>query len=257
MLEFRTFESFPGLRRALQDLLRTLGSTPNRFVLASRYVARASRVLAANPPFVVSAMESVEEVELSRMLAGAALPRGHDPAEGNGDSPTGLAPLVGRLCDGRPTFVRALAQTMAEVPGTGSDPVAALAAGFEPDGRVAAICCHTYELRLHRARGYGALKAILDILADEEPLTLTEVSQRLGRTPGSTKDYLSWLEDVDLVTLGAEALPLPRPAAAGVGEAALPAQPARAGGNRAGSAAVRGANGTGHRVVAGCETLAT
>ena len=28
----------------------------------------------------------------------------------------------------------------------------------------------------------------------------TEISQRLHRTPGSTKDYLSWLEDVDLVT---------------------------------------------------------
>src|SRR5262249_8018467 len=34
----------------------------------------------------------------------------------------------------------------------------------------------------------------------EEPLTLTEISQRLHRTPGSTKDYLSWLEDVDLVS---------------------------------------------------------
>ena len=56
-----------------------------------------------------------------------------------------------------------------------------------------------YELRLHRARGYGALKAILEILAEEEGLTLTEISQRLQRTPGSTKDYLSWLEDVDLV----------------------------------------------------------
>src|SRR5687767_8187009 len=31
-------------------------------------------------------------------------------------------------------------------------------------------------------------------------MTLTEISQRLRRTPGSTKDYLSWLEDVDLVT---------------------------------------------------------
>jgi hypothetical protein len=48
-------------------------------------------------------------------------------------------------------------------------------------------------------RGYGALKAILDILAESESLTLTEISQRLHRTPGSTKDYLSWLEDVDLV----------------------------------------------------------
>ena len=56
-----------------------------------------------------------------------------------------------------------------------------------------------YELRLHRARGYGALKAILSVLSEEEPLTLTEIALRLGRTPGSTKDYLSWLEDVDLI----------------------------------------------------------
>ena len=45
-----------------------------------------------------------------------------------------------------------------------------------------------------------ALKAILEILAEEEGITLTEISHRLQRTPGSTKDYLSWLEDVDLVT---------------------------------------------------------
>jgi hypothetical protein len=44
------------------------------------------------------------------------------------------------------------------------------------------------------------LKAILDVLAEEEPLTLTEIALRLRRTPGSTKDYLSWLEDVDLIT---------------------------------------------------------
>ena len=58
-----------------------------------------------------------------------------------------------------------------------------------------------YELRLHRARGYGALKGILGILAEDEPLTLTEIAVRLQRTPGSTKDYLSWLEDVDLVAV--------------------------------------------------------
>ena len=37
------------------------------------------------------------------------------------------------------------------------------------------------------------------MLAEEEPLTLTEIALRLRRTPGSTKDYLSWLEDVDLI----------------------------------------------------------
>src|SRR5262249_35171349 len=69
-----------------------------------------------------------------------------------------------------------------------------------PAGRLARHCGFCYELRLHRARGYGALKAILEILAEEEGLTLTEISQHLQRTPGSTKDYLSWLEDVDLLT---------------------------------------------------------
>ena len=82
------------------------------------------------------------------------------------------------------------------------DPVAALARPARP-GRHASrrSASSRYELRLHRARGYGALKAILEILGEAEPLTLTEISQRLGRTPGSTKDYLSWLEDVDLVSV--------------------------------------------------------
>ena len=81
-----------------------------------------------------------------------------------------------------------------------ADPVSALsrAAGART-ARSTDACRFCYELRLHRARGYGALKAILDVLAEEEPLTLTEIAQRLRRTPGSTKDYLSWLEDVDLI----------------------------------------------------------
>jgi hypothetical protein len=85
--------------------------------------------------------------------------------------------------------------------GSATDPVAALAASLAPDGTLTARCRECYELRLHRARGYGALKAILGILADTEPLTLTEISQQLRRTPGSTKDYLSWLEDVDMITM--------------------------------------------------------
>jgi hypothetical protein len=79
--------------------------------------------------------------------------------------------------------------------------VAALAAAIAPDGALTARCRECYELRLHRARGYGALKAILGILAETEPLNLTEIAHRLRRTPGSTKDYLSWLEDVDLITM--------------------------------------------------------
>ena len=100
---------------------------------------------------------------------------------------------------GRAAYVRAVGDAMAHMGGT-ADPVSALTGLLGADGALNHWCRFCYELRLHRARGYGALKAILDILAEEEPLTLTEISQRLHRTPGSTKDYLSWLEDVDLVT---------------------------------------------------------
>jgi hypothetical protein len=45
VLELRTFESFPGLRHVLRELLQALADSGNRFVLSSRYVARAHRLL--------------------------------------------------------------------------------------------------------------------------------------------------------------------------------------------------------------------
>jgi hypothetical protein len=110
-----------------------------------------------------------------------------------------LGRTVQALTDGRAAYVRAIGDSMNQM-GRSADPISALTALMATDGALNHWCRFCYELRLHRARGYGALKAILDILASEEPLTLTEISLRLHRTPGSTKDYLSWLEDVDLVT---------------------------------------------------------
>src|SRR3954463_1235317 len=44
-LELRTFESFPGLRRVLHDCIDGLSASGNRFVLTSRYIVRATRLL--------------------------------------------------------------------------------------------------------------------------------------------------------------------------------------------------------------------
>jgi hypothetical protein len=205
VLEFRTFESFPGLRRAMSELLAVVASSPNRFVLASRYIARTERALAtASPQFIVVPMPALADDELTRMITdGMAANGSHDAGEPAGEPLAGLVRLVASLSGGRPAYARAIADAMASR-GAGSgaaDPVAALAALLEPDARLWLLCAFCYELRLHRARGYGALKAILEILSEQEPFTLTEISQRLGRTPGSTKDYLSWLEDVDLVSV--------------------------------------------------------
>jgi hypothetical protein len=201
-LELRTFESFPGLRRVLHEAIDGLGASGNRFVLTSRYVARTLRLLRDHSArFEVIHMPALTAEDTTDILGPDAAPVGGDSDAHDADY---LARAVQALADGRPVYVRALADELAAVrdhggPGS-ADPISALAGLLAPEGRLATQCEFSYELRLHRARGYGALKAILEILADEESLTLTEISQRLQRTPGSTKDYLSWLEDVDLVT---------------------------------------------------------
>jgi len=200
-LEFRTFESFPGLRRVLHDLLDGLSASGNRFVLTSRYTARALRLLRdRSSRFEVIHMPALTAEDTLDILGLAA----GQLSSGDAHEAEYTARTVQALADGRPVYVRALADELIAArerggPGA-SDVVSALAALIAPDGRLAQQCAFSYELRLHRARGYGALKAILDILAEEEGRTLTEISQKLHRTPGSTKDYLSWLEDVDLVS---------------------------------------------------------
>ncbi len=190
-LEMRTFESFPGLRTVLRDLVAALASSPNRFVLASRYATRAQRLLRDAPP-------QFEIVPVAPMSQSEAITsRGTGAAPPLGDA---LVRAIHALSDGRAVYLSALAAATHEMADRGpADPVAALSELLAPGGRLFASCRFCYELRLHRARGYGALKAILEVLAAEEPLTLTEIANRLRRTPGSTKDYLSWLEDVDLI----------------------------------------------------------
>ena len=192
-LELRTFESFPGLRRVLFDFADGIVESGNRFELSSRYTARALRLLRDRSA-------RFEVIHVPTLTVGDTMDT-LDLAGGTDAEST--ARTVHALAEGRPSYVDALVDELrrtraAGTPG-GDDAVSALAALMGPGGRLAHACNFCYELRLHRARGYGALKAILEILADEEGLTLTEISQRLQRTPGSTKDYLSWLEDVDLV----------------------------------------------------------
>jgi hypothetical protein len=204
-LELRTFESFPGLRSVLRDLIGALAQSGNRFVLTSRYPTRAQRLLRDAP----SQFEIIHVAPLSADEIRATLPGVHHDDHVRGTSAVEeevdrqrdeLARLVQALSDGRPSYARAIAEGATGMGPRGSaDPVSALAALLAPGGYLAQNCRFCYELRLHRARGYGALKAILEVLADREPLTLTEIAQRLRRTPGSTKDYLSWLEDVDLI----------------------------------------------------------
>ncbi len=192
-LEWRTFEHFPGLKTAVADLLAGLASSANRFVLATRYVTRGLRVLAGAPDrFTVVAMPTLGAADIAADLM--RRPGLRSDAAGE------AAQIILALTGGRAAYVRDLVDAGAAA-GVADDPVSALAAALAPGGALDRRCRATYETRLQRARGYGALKGALGVLAAEEPLTLTELAALLGRTPGSARDYLWWLEDVDLVAV--------------------------------------------------------
>lgn len=196
ILELRTFESFPGLRHVLRDFFEALSASANRFILTSRYVARAHRLLRdGSSRFEVMHVPPLPVVDVIDMLA----PMFNGYEQMPSDDRDYLGRAVQSLADGRAAYVRAIGETMVRLDHLAPDPITALTILLAPEGALTGWCRYCYELRLHRARGYGALKAILDILAEDEALTLTEISHRLHRTPGSTKDYLSWLEDVDLI----------------------------------------------------------
>ena len=193
-LDVRTFESFPGLRHVQRELVDSPRREPGAFRAGlALHVARSS-----------TAARRIRRDSRSIHLAAARRGR----SAGDGAPVRRRTPGLGRRRLRRPwRRCRAAARRpstccSAWLASTGpvTDPVAALAALFSPDGALTARYRECYEFRLHRARGYGALKAILGVLAESEPLNLTEISQHLQRTPGSTKDYLSWLEDVDLIT---------------------------------------------------------
>jgi hypothetical protein len=192
ILEMRTFESFPGLRSALPELARALAHSRNRFIVSTRFTARARRWIEAAPErFELVPVTPLAPADVRETLGGETSPTEADE----------LSRVIHRLSDGRPRYTRALLDEMiAQRKEGAADPISALAAALSPNGELDGRCRFSYELRLHRARGYGALKAILQVLSEEEPLTLTQIAQRLDRTAGSTKDYLSWLQDVDMLT---------------------------------------------------------
>src|SRR6478672_4346730 len=107
-LELRTFESFPGLRSVLRDVVAALASSGNRFVLTTRYAARAHRLLRDAP----SQFEIIHVAPLSAAEVRATLPGAHgddhvrgidDPEDEVERQRDETARLVQALSDGRPS----------------------------------------------------------------------------------------------------------------------------------------------------------
>ena len=168
IVELRTLSYYPGVDKPLDGFLAAIAGVKEATVVTSRFGFWMRRHFPelhylSLPPLSVEELASagVREPELVAAATG------------------GLAVHARHLADG--------------------DVEETLAYELSRGGRIDAECRATHSELLHRARGYGACKWVLRILADEEGLNLTEVARRMERTPGSARDYLLWLEEVDVL----------------------------------------------------------
>ena len=110
--------------------------------------------------------------------------------------------------DGHPFYVTALVERLRELALDEPEAITQeqIAQAFVLEtlgarGQIYNYCRYLYDISLQKARGYAALKALLQILAEEDGLSLTEAARRMHRGPSSVRDYLRWLIDVDLLVI--------------------------------------------------------
>jgi AAA+ ATPase superfamily predicted ATPase len=122
-------------------------------------------------------------------------------------APPDLLPLIHRLTNGHPFYITALCRRLMNLVEVSQRPwnadtvkQAFLMETLAPHGRIYDFCRYAYDLSLQKAAGYGALKAVLQILATEEGLTASQIARKLRVTHGTSNDYLRWLREVDLVS---------------------------------------------------------
>lgn len=118
-----------------------------------------------------------------------------------------LLPLIHSLSGGHPFYITALCRRFTNLVDVAHRPLDAdtvkqafLTETLAPHGRIYDFCRYVYDLSLQKASGYGALKAVLQILATEEGLNASEIARRLRVTSATASDYLRWLREVDLIT---------------------------------------------------------
>ncbi len=125
--------------------------------------------------------------------------------------------LVGRLSPaaqaaihtytfGHPFYVTALAERVRELDAGEAEGVtpelvsqAFVLEALENRGQIYGYCRYLYDISLQKARGYGVLKALLQILATEDGLALSEIASRVRRQASAARDYLRRLMEVDLL----------------------------------------------------------
>lgn len=177
--DIRSLAYFKGLREVEQPFAKALRARCRGTILATSFPTLARRLF------------GFEELAVPPLTAAQLVPA----LEGSGRAD--LAEPLARASFGWPRYVR----TLLECVRAGDALEDAWAREMGPGGRLETACRHTFDVLLLRSRGYGISKAVLDAVARDEGLTLTELVPRIGRTPGAVRDYLQWLVAVDALRM--------------------------------------------------------
>ena len=200
--EIRTLENYPNSQNVVSLLRAELHSQSTvQYVLAGSAISVLAGLLSDpdSPLFAQFTRISIEpfDRESTQELANKLL---YEPLE------VDLYPLLHSLTWGHPFYITAVARRMSYLLDVVQRPMstdvikqAFLVETLSPGGRIYDFCQYVYDLSLQKAKGYGALKSVLQILAQEEGLSASEVARQLRVTSGSASDYLRWLCEVDLV----------------------------------------------------------
>jgi predicted AAA+ superfamily ATPase len=180
--ELRTLSYFRDVDRPLESFLEVLANPrAPKCVATSRF-----------PTLLLSHLDNLPKALKPRVAIIPVPPMSADELARAGLRDTDI---LASITGGLPVHIAPL---LKHIDG-GASPSEALYEEIQRGGRIEAECRGTLSELLHRARGYGACKSVLSILADEENLNLTEVARRMHRTAGSARDYLRWLEEVELI----------------------------------------------------------
>lgn len=201
--EIRALENYPDLRNVVGILRAHLQhqGVVAYFLCGSAITALSEMVTDYRSPLFVQMVQLVLEgfsAEATSALTEQWLP-------GASEVPF-VQEEIFNLTHGHPFYVTALCQRVRLAQDVADRPLTAevvreafVLETLAPHGAIYELCRYVHDVALYRASGYASIKAVLHILAGEEGLTASEVARRLKVTPGTARNYLRWLLEVDLL----------------------------------------------------------
>ncbi len=199
--ELAVLGNYPAVRRPVQLFRATLQRQGRLgYVVAASAISAMQRLVQDGKSPLFLQFESVEVARFTLDATLALVERvlGATPA-------AGASQRLHELTGGHPFYIFAVTSRMRDLTPAASAVTANdaersfLLEALTRDGRIYNYCRYLYDISLSRARGYGILKAILQTLAEEEGLTLSEVARRIRKSAPGTRGYLRALQEVDLL----------------------------------------------------------